>query len=340
MTVCIMFSDNPQDNIFFYWDGYISGTRLRILRDCVYSTRVFNPTKKIFIISNTINNSMIDDKYNISCVKWDISFFDGLNISAEKLNKYMGSHPRTFSDLFRIVLLYKFGGSYIDTDDLAIKKLPTTKNIICRSYDPHTCFYNNIADGDCIEGKHREIRGYDDITIFPRNDCWLNWDKEHYFLLGLLQDDKFIECEDVIDILGKWSWQSLALEHCKKNINTIGIDWNLGLTLLYLYEDFISCSSSWDMGRHGGEMIDLWNNIAHNKTEEWGNWKVTREEAIKFYNIVSEKYPHLSHLWLHSKDEKQEWLIDEEDIEDHALYSVSTWILKDVRDKIKLYTPA
>jgi hypothetical protein len=86
-------------------------------------------------------------------------------------------------------------------------------------------------------------------------------------------------------------------------------------------------------------MIDLWNNIAHNKTEEWGNWKVTREEAIKFYNIVSEKYPHLSHLWLHSKDEKQEWLIDEEDIEDHALYSVSTWILKDVRDKIKLYTP-
>ena len=65
---------------------------------------------------------MIDDKYNISCVKWDISFFDGLDISAEKLNKYMGSHPRTFSDLFRIVLLYKFGGSYIDTDDLAIKK--------------------------------------------------------------------------------------------------------------------------------------------------------------------------------------------------------------------------
>jgi hypothetical protein len=330
-----MFSENSQENIFFYWDGWISDERLKILRNCVYSTRVFNPTKKIFIISNTINNTMIDDKYNITCVKWDISFFNGLNIPEEKIKKYMTSHPRPFSDLFRIVLLYKFGGSYIDTDDLAIKELPTLKNIICRSYDPHTCFYNNIKDNECIEGKYREIRGYDNINIFPRNDCWLNWDKEHYFLYGLLHDDKFINCDDVIDICGKWSWQSLTLEHCKKNINTIGIDWNLGLTLLYLYEDFVSVSSSWDRGCSRGEMIDIWNDIKHDKTELWGNWKVTNEEALKFYNIVYEQYPYVSHLWLHSKDGKQEWLIDELDPE--TLYSVSTWIYNHIRKKIKLY---
>jgi len=61
---------------------------------------------------------------------------------------------------------------------------------------------------------------------------------------------------------------------------------------------------------------------------------------MKFYNIIYDKYPYLSHLWLHSKDEKQEWITEEnvEDIEDNATRSVSTWILNDVREKIKKYT--
>ena len=38
--------------IFFYWDGYIHPDRLKILKDCVYSTRVWNPKHEIVLISN------------------------------------------------------------------------------------------------------------------------------------------------------------------------------------------------------------------------------------------------------------------------------------------------
>jgi hypothetical protein len=328
-------SSCSQDNVFFYWDGPISDTRLKILKDCVYSTRVLNLSKKIFVISNTLTQQQFDSKYDICVLKWDATYFNGLPIPPEKYTTYMKAQPRAFSDLFRIVLLYNFGGSYIDTDDLAIKPISDTKNIICRSYDPHTCFYNKIKDNECIEGKYREIAGYNSIHMFPRNDCWLNWDKHHPFLYGLLMDTEFLEYDNVIHICGKFSWQSLTLKHCKQNIDTIGVNWTYGLTLLYLYEDFISCSSKWDRGKMGGEMIDIWNTIQHDTSQEWGKWRVTKEEALKFYTIVCNTYPYVSHLWLHSKDNKKEWLIEE--LVEGEIYSVSTWIYDFIRRKIRMY---
>jgi hypothetical protein len=229
--------------------------------------------------------------------------------------------------------LYKFGGSYIDTDDLAIRKMPETPNLICRSYDPHVSFYNNVSDNACIEGKYREIPGYDTIPMFPRNDCWLNWEKGHPFLLGLLQDTQFWEHGGVVDICGEFSWQSLTLKHCKQSISKIGIDWNFGLTLLYLYEDFVSCSSDWDMGHRGGEMVDIWNTISHDPNQTWGNWKVTKQEAMIFYATVCETYPYVCQLWLHSKDGKEEWFLDE--LDEDGLYSVSTWIYDSIRKMIR-----
>ena len=328
-------SSNSQENVFFYWDGRISESRCKLLQDCLYSTRVFNPSKKIFLVSNTITQNMLDDVYDIKVIQWNDSFFDGLSIHPKKLQQYKQSHPRTFSDLFRLVLLYTFGGSYIDTDDLCIHPITDVRNMICRSYDPHTCFYNKIQDNECIEGKYREIPGYEHIPMFPRNDCWINWDRHHSFLYNMLNDTQFLEYNDVISITGDFSWQSLTLKHCKRNIDTIGLDWNYGLTLLYLYEDFISSSSNWDLGRNGGEMLDVWNTISHDKTQPWGQWKVTKSEALTFYAKVCEKYPYVSHLWLHLKDGKKEWLLD--DLQEGEVYSVSTWILENVREKINLF---
>jgi hypothetical protein len=54
------------DIIWFYWDGPISESRLKILHDSVYSTRVFNPSHTINVVSNSLQQSQFDNKFNIN----------------------------------------------------------------------------------------------------------------------------------------------------------------------------------------------------------------------------------------------------------------------------------
>jgi hypothetical protein len=323
-----MLDINP---IFFYWDGHIHPTRMKILTDSIYSTRVFNPNREIVLITNTIEQHQLDDKFNIKVRKWDKSFFEGLPIPEDKIEKYMRANPRDFSDLFRLILLYQFGGSYVDTDDLGIKKMSDTPNLICRSYDPHTSFYNKIGDNQCVPGALREIRGYDNINMFPRNDCWHNWKPKSEFITDLLWNPKFLGNEEIVWIGGDFSWQSITNETCIKRVSEHGKSWNYGLTLLYLFEDFVSASSYWDRCMHGGEMCDLWKDLPALNEYEWGFYKCKKEDAMEFYKKVSEQYPYLSHMWLHSKDQKEEWF---EELDENGLYSVSTWIYDSVKKKI------
>jgi hypothetical protein len=322
-----------KNTIFFYWDGNISESRLKILKDCLYSTRLFNADREICLISNTLRPEIFEKKYEIRVESWSDNIFQNTPISENKIAKYINCHPRELSDLLRLIFLWKYGGSYVDTDDLAIKSMSNKKNLICRSYDPHTSFYNKISSEDCVSGNIREIRGYDHINMFPRNDCWQNWEPESEFITDLLTNKKFVNSEDVVSILGDFSWQSLINETCIRHLDKHETSWNYGLTLLYLFEDFVATSSNWDKCIHGGELCDLWNDMKHINTYEWGFYKTDRQTAIKFYTAVCDKYPFLSHMWLHSKDNKKEWLVDE--LDETQVYSVSTWIYDDVKKKIK-----
>lgn len=316
--------NNPM--IWFYWDGSISETRMTILKDSVYSTRVFNPNHSITLVSNSLVKEDFDSRYDINVIRWDESFFEGLPI--KDLKKYITASPRDFSDLFRLVLLYKFGGSYIDTDDLCIAPISDTKNIVCRSYDPHTSFYNKIPDDKCVPGYTREIPGYDHIPIFPRNDCWQNWEKHHPFIYDILTNDKFLNNEELVWIGADHSWQSITNETCIKWLDRHGVDWNFRLTLVYLFEDFVAWSSFWDRCHHGGEMCDIWQNLPEVDQYKWGEYKCVKEVGLTLYQKLRE-YPNVSHLWLHSKDMKAEWI---NEINETEMYSPSTWILNEVRN--------
>lgn len=320
-----MIKENDR-NIFFYWDGPISDSRKKILEDCIYSTRIFNQDRPIYLVSNSI--SEVNKKYDIQTINWDDSLFNGINIPT--LKKYKNANYRDISDLIRLVLLYQFGGSYIDTDDLCINKMPTLKNLVCRSYDPHTCHYNNIKPENCIEGKYREIRGYDHIYIFPRNDCWLNFEPKSKFIFDILTNEKFLKSKEVVHIGDSFSWQSLTLESCLKNIKDIGNTFNLGLTLLYLYEDFVSASSFWDRCNYGGEMCDIYKTLPELNAYKWGFYKCDKETADSFYKKILQTYPYVSHMWLHSKDAKKEWIEDEIP----PISSLSNWIYKSVKAKL------
>ena len=323
-------------NIFFYWDGGAPERRLKILDDVIYSTRMFNPDRPIYLISNTIQQSRFSKVFNIQVVKWSEDFFDECEIPLTFLReKYFNTSHREFCDLFRIVLLHKFGGSYIDTDDICIKEISNIKNIICRSYDPHTSFYNNITDEQCVDGKYREIRGYDHITMFPRNDCWHNFEPNHFMLKQLLSNEKFLKSEKEIYIGDSFSWQSLTLETIINNIEKIGIDFNFGLTLMYLYEDFVSVSSGYDRCVHGGEMCDIYDTLPNIKNYPWGSYRCNRSVAEDFYNLVVNKYPYLSSMWLHLKDAEKEWYI--ENLDENDEYLLSTWIYYFMKEKIEKY---
>lgn len=322
------------NTIFFYWDGYLDhfSPRRKILNDCVYSTRIFNPNHTIIIVSNTLKEEEFDPKFNILVRGWNLSLFDDIPIPKSLIEEhYINAHPRERSDLIRMILLYKYGGSYMDTDDIAIKPInQTIENLVCRNYDPHTAHYSQLTSEDCINGIHREIPGYDDINIMPRNDCWLNFNHHSKFIHSLLSNPKIVESNKAIYIGDNTSWQSLTLEACKSN--QIGVDYNLGLTLLYLYEDFVSVSSFWDQCHHGGEMCDIWKKLPDVNTYDWGFYKCDKQTAMLFYQEICDKYPYLSHMWLHSKDMKEEWLIDE--LDENKKYSVSTWIYDDIKKQI------
>jgi hypothetical protein len=322
------------NTIFFYWDGYLDdlSPRRKMLNDCIYSTRIFNPNHTIIVVSNTLKEKEFDPKYNILVRTWDLSLFDDIPIPKSLIEEhYINVNPRERSDLIRMVLLYKYGGSYMDTDDLAIKPINQTKeNLVCRNYDPHTAHYNNLTPEDCIKGTHREIPGYDHLNIMPRNDCWLNFNPKSKFIYSILSNPKIVEANKAIYIGDNTSWQSLTLEACKSN--KIKIDYNLGLTLLYLYEDFVSASSIWDRCHHGGEMCDIWKKLPDMDNYSWGFYKCDKETAISFYREIYDKYPYVSHMWLHSKDMKEEWLIDE--LDESQKYSVSTWIYDNIKKQI------
>jgi hypothetical protein len=78
-------------------------------------------------------------------------------------------------------------------------------------------------------------------------------------------------------------------------------------------------------------MCDIWAKLPQVNDYKWGEYKCPQEIGKNFYNEILEKYPYVSHLWLHSKDMKEEWMGE---INKDNEYSISTWILNDVREKI------
>jgi hypothetical protein len=323
-------------NIFFFWNGAISQPRMKILEDCVYSTRVHNPTDPIYLISDTLKNEDFSPSMGIQVLPLTDDFFEGVPVDQAIVAKYRAADPRCFSDFFRLVLLYKFGGSYVDTDDLCIRQYDRQyTNVICRSYDPHTAFYNQIPDSACVPGIYREIRGYDHIPFFPRNDCWANFKPKHIFFDAMFYRlNELGEERNPITILGSESFQSLTLKVAQElGWGTGPIKFQFGLNLLYLFEDFVAGCSSWDRGDHGGEMHDLYDTLEMPfRNQPWGHYKCDQTTASYFFGRVGLKYPTLTHLWLHSKDQEPEWFVP---VDQNELYYLSTWAYHWQKDLIE-----
>jgi hypothetical protein len=280
-----------------------------------------------------LSDTYFDEKYNIKVVGWDDGIYEPIldlpNIERIK-EIYRHAHPRERSDLFRLLLLHKYGGSYVDTDDICFRSIPSfsyLSNSFCSSYDPHTCHYNNLSPDDCLAGSYREVKGYDHIPIFPRNDCWINFIPNHYMIHDILHDDRFSSRDKEVYIGDEFSWQRLTLEAIKKNINKIGFDFNFSLNLLYLYESHVGVASYWDRCWHGGPICDVW--PIGKDDDRWTNYRTNQKQALEVFERMRELYKYSSFLWMHDKCGNKEWQLNS--LDSNKDYLISTHIINSVR---------
>lgn len=320
-------------NIIYYWDGPISNERKKILDDALYSCRYFNRTRPIYLVSNSIQQNQLDDKYNIKVVTWDDSIYDSISDlpNIEDIKKvYKATHARERSDLFRLLLLHKYGGSYVDTDDICHAPIPDPQgfsNAFCASYDPHTCHYNKITPDDCIPGRYREVEGYDHIPIFPRNDCWINFEPNHYMINEMLHDERFTSRTEAVYIGDEFSFQRLTLEVIKKHLHMFDKTFTMKLNLLYFYESHVGVASYWDRCWHGGPICDVW--AIQKDNPEWTKYKTNKEEALTTFEKMKEVYPKSSFTWMHDKCGEPEWQLDT--LKEDQDYYISTWVIDKIR---------
>lgn len=310
-------------DLHYIWEGGISPTRLDVLKTCVYSAKYFNPNRNVIIWSNSLDKEQFLD-YDIEIRKYGWDIFQDLPLDIEIIKSYYADkiddkiqlkcYAREYSDLLRLIILYKFGGSYIDTDDICIKTLPDTQNVVCRSYDPHTHFYSKVPEDRLLEGKYREVKGYDHLRIYPRNDCWLNWQPKSDFLYRMLSDERLNNSQKSVYIGDELSFQSLTLDVCNQKLDTIGKDWNLYLTLIYIYEGHVSVCSGWDLGHFGGEMHDIWNTLPRVKDYEWSKYKCTKDTWLNYYEKIRLQYPLGCFIWLQDKDMIPEYFEERKEV--------------------------
>lgn len=97
------------------------------------------------------------------------------------------------SDIIRLALLYKNGGTWLDVDDIAVRKFPSNKNILgtflWKNNKKNATYWGsafNLVDGSIMSDK------YKDFGFHIQNDPMVNWEKGNMFLYEwMVQIKKF-----------------------------------------------------------------------------------------------------------------------------------------------------
>ena len=126
------------------------------------------------------------------------------------------------SDIIRLVLLYKNGGTWLDIDDVVVREFPNNKNIIgtflWENNKKEAHYFGskfNLVDGSLVSNK------YKDFGFHIQNDPMINWEKGNKFLLEWMDNITKYRSSD-------WG-QKIPTEIIRKNINILK---NNNITLL------------------------------------------------------------------------------------------------------------
>ena len=327
------------NKVFLFWEGDISDNRLEILTMTIQSINYFNKDKDIYLYSNSLQN---DERLN--CIKnickitnytYDNLVKDTMlenNVKVKNIYEKEMNNGRVFCDFFRFVILYKYGGTYTDTDNLCFKKFKKINNQICRTYDPHTAFYDKIPDNECIPGKYKYNQKYTNIPFSIRNDCWINMKPKNNYLKLILSSEELYRNNKPLYILeDTGSWQGLILKIAYNNIDVVSQENIFGLNLIYLYEKFIANSSEWDKCIKGGEMCELYDKLPNIKNHDWGDYITNKSTSIDFLNKIEYKFPTSCFIWYGDKESNEELFKQHKDTDK---LRISSWIWFYLKEKI------
>jgi len=299
--------NKSNQNIFLFWSGPMGKPYKDMFFVNLMSIEFFNPDKFIYIYSNHLNQSDFSDFKNVLIVKFTYESLT-LDTPIEKCKSVKEvyakniNNGRVFCELFRFVILYKYGGSYVDTDNLCIKKIHDNKNSICRTYDPH-CSHIHKLQKELISGKEKKEQKHTDIDFFLRSDCLLNFDPEHNFIKEYLKKI----CDIILDKPFGADYnttQGLLTRHfSSSNDDSISID----LNLIYLYEDFLS--NDFGVLSKKGELFEIYQNISSLESfsfKDFKSYRPNETEASKMIKEITKTFSYAPFLWLCDKTRNED----------------------------------
>jgi len=322
---------SSKDNIYILWEYPLDRkAAFERLNFSLKTVCYFNKNKNIYLFSNVLTDEMISHinkgENNFHILRWSI---DDLMLSTPFKDNYKNYIPDqvgwvSFSDIFRLAVIYRWGGTYVDVDNIAIKKLPDIDNILSRTLDPHSF---DKKDTVLIPGKYREGQGkekYNHIPFRFRNDPMVNFEAEHPFIKEL------IEMGIKENAPHNSSWQELMgelfLDHKENKKSQI----NSGLLLAYL-PDGRGCYdySDYDKCKYGGEMCDILFESCPD-IQHVGDYKTDkREYAEKVLAEIYNRFPNVAFLWSQTHYKFKKGLFGK------RKNKLSNWIVKIISEKIE-----
>ena|GEM_PF-3201688 len=287
------------DNIYLLWEYPLKDREARLRLDCSLRTICFfNAGKRIFVFSNTLEARVIDhidfNNNDVSIVRWspastvrDTPFEDKVS---DGDSKDLGWG--LFSDFFRLSCVYRWGGTYVDIDNICIREIPAMRNVLSRTYDPHSFekVDTKLVPGELRDGPNKER--YNHIPFRFRMDPLLNFEPRHRFLAELIETG-LAEYEPHVR-----TWQMLAGEVFMRDIEAGRRTVNLALLLVYL-PDGRNCYeySDYDKCLYGGEMCDM---LIKNcpGIKHVGKYRTNRREVAEaVLRDVYREFPHACFFW-------------------------------------------
>ena len=182
---------NGLRNFYGFWDSNekVSGDQLTQIQLWAKSLLFFHEDANVFLYTkkNIIPEGLIniDGLTIIYKNKFEELFTDTPLVNYKIPNNL--SKPE-LSDIIRLVLLYKNGGTWLDVDDVVVRKFPEEKNILGSflwENKKQASYWGSsfeLVDGSLVSSK------YKNFGFHIQNDPMVNWEKGNKFLLEWLQN--------------------------------------------------------------------------------------------------------------------------------------------------------
>jgi hypothetical protein len=179
-------------NFYGFWDSnkVIDNIQLTQIKLWANSILFFHKNVKVYLYTK---KTIIPNK-DININNLEIIYLDNFEdlFTNTPLNNYKIpsnlSKPE-LSDIIRLVLLYKNGGTWLDIDDIVVRKFPEKKNIIgtflWKNNKKQAYYWGstfNLVEGSCVSDK------YKNFGFHIQNDPMINWEKGNKFLFKWMEN--------------------------------------------------------------------------------------------------------------------------------------------------------